>query len=140
VNIDLLPPRIASKIAVGVDADGCWRWNASITPKGYAQVRYEGRLQQAHRVVYSILVGPIPDGHELDHVRARGCTHRDCVNPDHLEPVTHRQNLLRGDTFVARQMAQTHCKRGHPFSTTSAEGNRRSCLACRRDRRRKAHG
>ena len=54
----------------------------------------------AHRYVYELFRGPIPDGHVLDHVKKKGCKHRDCVNPDHLEPVTQQENTLRGDAVL----------------------------------------
>lgn len=103
-------------------------------PNGYVWVS-RGRL--AHRVAYEQARGPIPEGLELDHL----CRNRACVNPDHLEPVTHRENLLRADTFAARHAAQTHCVNGHEFTPdntyirTRPEGGR-ECRACRKARNR----
>ncbi len=81
-----LPDRIASKI--DKSDSGCWLWTAGQNGAGYGQVHYEGPAKRAHRVVYTLLVGPIPEGAQLDHI----CFNRACVNPDHLRPVTHKQN------------------------------------------------
>lgn len=81
-----LPKRISDKFRIA--ADGCWMWTASFGTEGYGQVHYEKPAQRAHRVVYMLLVGTIPDGAQLDHT----CFNRACVNPDHLRPVTHKQN------------------------------------------------
>lgn len=76
-----------------IDASGdCWIWTGTIRDSGYGQVRANGRLQPAHRVVYEWLVSPIPEGLTIDHL----CRNRPCVNPDHLEPVTLSLNVQRG--------------------------------------------
>ena len=117
--------------------EGCWLWTAYRRPDGYGQFRVGSRMVKAHRFAYELLVGPIPDGRETDHL----CRVRHCVNPAHLEPVTHRENTLRGDTPAARNAAKTHCPQGHPL----AEGNlvpfdlrrgRRRCLTCHREQSR----
>lgn len=127
-SADALPDRLARKI--DVDASGCWLWRGAKDPCGYGQVWWETRPHKAHRVTYMLANGPIPSGLELDHL----CKVRHCVNPAHLEPVTHRENLLRGDTFQSRNAAKTHCKRGHEFSPENIyvlrDGGRR-CRACR---------
>ena len=68
---------------------GCWIWTAGVAGHGYGYVWHEGRMRRAHAVVYEHLVGPVPEGKELDH----RCRVRRCVNPDHLRPVTHRENI-----------------------------------------------
>lgn len=112
----------------------CLRWTGSHNPKGYGQVCHEGRVLDVHRAAHELWVGPIPDGLEVDHVAARGCRHRDCVEPAHLEAVTHAENLRRKAEI-------THCPRGHEFSeantrwATNDRGYRvRKCRACPRER------
>ena len=78
------------------DANDCWPWLGAKNPKGYGRIKADGgrRTLQAHRVAYELLVGPIPDGHHLDHL----CRNRGCVNPSHAEPVTPKENIGRGLT------------------------------------------
>lgn len=133
--MDRLPERITSKIEH--DDNGCWTWVGARNWDGYGMIRHEGATRLAHRIVYTLLVGPIADGLTIDHL----CRNRACVNPDHLESVTRRVNVLRGDTFQARHAAQTRCKRGHEFTPENTyiepSGSRR-CIACRRARVRAA--
>ena len=98
-----LPERFRTKIVLvwtraGYDIDGskCWFWTGWNSGNGYGKVSVEGKAMMAHRAVYEMLVGPIPDGLILDH----GCRHRACCNPAHLEPVTVLINTLRGDAIL----------------------------------------
>ena len=132
--------RVAAPIAeriwqrIEVDAAECWNWPIARGAR-YGQIwigsRKDGsrRLALAHVVSYEEFAGPVPDGRELDHL----CRNRACVNPDHLEPVTHRANLLRGNAPSAHQARQTHCKRGHEFTDANTYRNKgkRYCRACR---------
>ncbi len=126
---------------VVVNESGCWLWQGSLSKSGYASIWVAGKKQRAHRVLWELTNGPIADGLELDHVRERGCVHRHCINPAHLEPVTHHENLLRGSGFAATNAAKTHCIRGHPFDEPNTyyfdEGRQRHCRAC--DAIRAAH-
>lgn len=80
---------------IEIDLNGCWRWKASVDVKGYGRLRARGyRTKAAHRIVYSYLVGPIPDGKQLDHL----CRVPSCVNPSHLEPVSNTENVRRGNS------------------------------------------
>lgn len=119
---------------------GCWYWNGATANAGYGSFRFKGRNMGAHRAAYELFIGAIPKGLELDHL----CREPACVNPAHLEPVTHLVNMLRGDNPIANHARQTHCRNGHEFSPantmwSSAKGRR--CRTCntaynaRRDRR-----
>jgi hypothetical protein len=112
---------------------GCWVWKGNTCrTTGYGYFWLDGRSRPAHRVSYELFVGPIPEGLQIDHVRARGCRSRACVNPAHLEPVTIKENLLRGDTFNARNKAKTHCPHGHEYTydNTNLYKGRRRCRIC----------
>jgi hypothetical protein len=115
--------------------DGCWSWTAWRDKHGYGRVSVGSVRKLAHRVVYELCVGPIPGGLELDHL----CRNRACINPDHLEPVTHHENLMRGDGVSARNARKTHCPRGHALSGNNLyvdpKGDR-ECRTCRRILRR----
>lgn len=108
---------------------GCWLWLGALDPDGYGSLHVEDRKQRAHRVSFEIFRGGIPAGRQIDHL----CRVRCCVNPDHLEPVTCKENLLRGDTLNARNATKTHCKRGHIFdeANTIKVPHGRECRTCR---------
>lgn len=110
--------------------EGCWGWTGSVSPNGYAR----HGAAYAHRLAYELLVGPIPEGMDVDHVRERGCTERTCTNPDHLEVVTPAENRRRQPNVID-QMARTHCPKGHPYDeeNTRMRGNKRGCRQCDRD-------
>lgn len=128
------------------DPDGCWLWTAATTKQGYGNFYVSpGVWSLAHRFAYEALVGPIPAGKVLDHVKKRGCTSTLCVNPAHLEPVRQRVNVLRGDSFAARELAVTHCPQGHEYTPENtaiwkrgSRGTHRKCRECDRIRHRKA--
>lgn len=109
---------------------GCWQWTGYLMPNGYARISVNGERQYAHRVAYEAVLGPIPDGLVIDHL----CRNRGCVNPDHLEAVTQRTNVLRGVSFAAARARQVRCLRGHRFTkaNTYVAGNgTRKCRKCR---------
>lgn len=123
-------------LASSVEVADCWLWTRGIKSHGYGNAAFGGRFWNAHRLVWEQLVGPIPDGVQLDHL----CRVRHCVNPDHLEPVTPATNSQRGSTARKRW-----CKRGHDLWDShnlyiTREGRRR-CRACaayhERNRRRR---
>lgn len=107
----------------------CWPWRGTVIDSGYGQFRAAGRRCMAHRYAYELLVGPIPTGYEIDHVRARGCTRTDCVNPAHLEAVTPRENKLRSDNVSGVNARKAECPKGHPYSR-STDG-KRFCPTCK---------
>ncbi len=118
-------------------SDGCWTWQAAKVGSGYGRVHWGGWVQQAHRVAYELLVGPIPDGLHLDHL----CRNPGCVNPAHLEPVTPGENVLRGVGVSAVHANATHCHKGHLFdeANTYIDPNGwRRCRACHREQVREA--
>lgn len=133
---DLAPHFIArfwSKVSPEPNT-GCHLWAAGAAGTGYGHF-YDGELNRpAHRIAWRILRGSIPTGLEPDHL----CRNRLCVNVDHLELVTRRENVRRGLAPTAVNMAKTHCIRGHYLDGFRATG-RRYCRVCGRDaQRRKA--
>ena len=97
------------------DENGCWLFTAT-RRKGYGQFQYDGRLQGAHRAAYQLLVGPIPDGLVLDHL----CRNPSCVNPAHLEPVTQRENSLRGQQPNVLIRHRGVCSKGHEMTEANS--------------------
>jgi len=118
------------------DEGACWIWTGGKDRDGYGRFRLPSGWQLAHRWIYQQQNGAIPDGLVIDHVRARGCTSRACVNPAHLEVVTVQQNTLRGDASPAINAAKIECVRGHPFTpeNTRLRDGRRICRRCERER------
>jgi hypothetical protein len=127
--------RFWSKVAVPQGGDGCWMWTASRCREGYGRFNADDAdlpSTLAHRIAYTWLVGPIPEGLTLDHL----CRNTSCVNPDHLEPVTAAENSRRAGNW---NRGKTHCTHGHEFTTTNtymAPDGRRACRECRRRSRR----
>lgn len=120
---------------------GCWVWGGSKS-KGYGSFYIRGHKNlRVHRIAYTLLKGPIPVGLTIDHL----CRNRACCNPDHLEPVTNRENVLRGVGVTAVHARQTHCVNGHPFTPENTRphwrggrrGHGRSCAQCERDSQKK---
>lgn len=103
---------------------GCHLWIAFVNEDGYGAFRF-GSMQRAHRVAYESEFGSIPDGLEIDHL----CRVRSCVNPEHLEAVTHTENVARGSGNPSKN--NTHCINGHEFSTSNTYTNSgRQCKTC----------
>lgn len=130
--------RFAEKIAL--TDSGCIEWIACTNGVGYGvlSINRTGGKILAHRWSYQHHNGPIPDGLSIDHL----CRNRGCVNPDHLEAVTHRENVLRGMAPTATNAAKTHCVNGHPFAGENlriSPGGKRECRKCHRDRARKSY-
>lgn len=118
--------------------DDCWLWTGTQNQKGYGRASVQGRAVQAHRWAYEFCVGPIPDGLTIDHL----CRVRNCVNPDHLEPVTNRVNLSRGFSPSAICARKTHCPQGHPYSGDNLyvkPNGWRECRICATANKRRAY-
>lgn len=143
--------RNASPPAHAPQLGPCWIWNGATAGSrggygsfGVGSVRDGSRrMAYAHRLTYEAFVGQVPEGRELDHV----CRNRRCVNPRHLEPITHSENILRGAgpaVTKARHAARTGCVNGHAFDAENTryvrrpDGSVRSrqCRACARERNR----
>lgn len=113
-----------------VDDAPCWTWTGCIKGNGYGYFRE----QLAHCLVFAELRGEIPAGLELDHL----CRNHSCVNPAHLEPVTHEENCRRGltgEVARARMLGKTHCVRNHEFTpeNTKQTPRQRKCRQCIRE-------
>lgn len=126
--IDTLPEYYKDRIQIDPESR-CWVWQSSRTAAGYGRRVGQHTTWYTHRLVYELLVGPIPEGLELDHL----CMNKPCCNPLHLEPVTHRENILRarlvkGNWNLKRtwnRVRPSHCQRGHEL--TGGKG----CRVCR---------
>lgn len=128
--------RLLSKAVI--DPGGCWVFTGAIANNGYGRIGIGPTVKQAHRVAYELLVGPVPEGLDLDHL----CRVRACINPTHLEPVTRLENVRRGTRWTVLPQA---CKRGHPFTADNVMNNHgnRQCKTChnaRSEQRRRAAG
>jgi hypothetical protein len=122
------------------DLGPCWVWTSYVMKgnrHGYGRTRdFLGKNKYVHIIVYEEMIGSVPNGKQLDHL----CRNRPCCNPTHVEPVTCRENLARGDSWKF-QASKTHCPKGHPYdekntyvrkaSGTRATGGR-GCLICLR--------
>jgi hypothetical protein len=110
---------------------GCWFWTGNTDKNGYGRISIGAKARRAHRVAYEALVGPVPPGRQLDHL----CRVPSCINPDHLEPVSPRENVMRGLTPAAANASKTHCPKGHPYdeeNTYRRSDGSRGCRECNR--------
>jgi hypothetical protein len=116
-------PKFWAKVS---KTDTCWNWIGGKDRDGYGQFCPSGStIQRAHRYSYKTLVGPIADGMTIDHL----CKNRACVNPDHMEVVTLKENILRGFSPAAQHARATHCKNGHELPVPNSRG-KRTCKIC----------
>lgn len=131
---------------IQVDDNGCWVWQRMVTPSGYGRVYYRRATYAAHRFMYTIFKGPIPDNLVLDHL----CRNRACCNPDHLEPVTISENVKRGNAPNYVTHRERVCRRGHAVTGDNALRTSDGFTKCREcdnanqrrryERKRKAAG
>lgn len=125
--------RFAAKVLV--NPYGCWNWVGCANSEGYGDFWIYGANIRAHRTSWRLFKGEIPSGLTIDHL----CRNRKCVNPAHLEPVTKRENVLRGEGLCAVNAKKTHCPKGHIYSgpNLAVYGRNRKCrrCICERDKR-----
>ncbi len=116
--------------------DGCVEFTGAQS-KGYGMIRAAGTMKWAHRAMYELMIGPIPDGMTIDHL----CRNTLCVNPGHLEVVTSAVNTMRGTGAGPTNAAKTHCNHGHEFTpeNTYVWKSKRYCRACGRRRARERY-
>ena len=121
--------------------DACWLWTDWLNHDGYGQFWLNGKFFKPHRVMLLLKRGVSLDSYgslTVDHL----CRIRHCVNPDHLEIVTMRENLLRGDTFQAHNSMKTHCHKGHLLQGTNLylkSNGQRNCRKCLAEASRRQH-
>jgi len=116
-----------------IRTEACWIWTAADSGDGYGIFTINSKNRRAHRLAYELTVGPIPEGMSLDHL----CRVRNCINPEHLEPVTVAENNRRAAAY------KTACTRGHEYTPENTRYNSAGARACRecdrwRCRRRRA--
>lgn len=125
-----LPERFWTKVSQ--DPSGCWLWTATLNPDGYGRIRLRRDWAPlAHRALWETCVGPLEKPLELDHT----CRVRHCVNPAHLDAVSHTENVRRGNGG-SNWAAKTHCPQGHPYDEQNTRLYRgsRTCRTCATDR------
>lgn len=120
-------PTLADRFWSKVDRSGdCWLWIGA-SSNGYGVFSVGRKNFRAHRWAYESELGPVPDGLELDHL----CRTTLCVNPAHLEAVTHWENMRRSITPAAANITKTTCPLGHPYDIITSQGHR-GCRTCKR--------
>ena len=128
-----LPDSFRARVAINQNS-GCWEW---VNPRsdGYGRFYLNRKQVLAHRFAYQALVGEVETGLDLDHL----CRNRKCCNPEHLEPVTRRENCRRSPIMGKWKLATTHCPEGHEYNsdnTYTDKRGKRNCRACGRQAQR----
>lgn len=114
--------------------NNCWLWLGCTTSTRYGRFNYNGKIINAHRFSYELFKESIPNGLHIDHL----CRNPQCVNPEHLEAVTNKENILRGISIVAQNARKTHCKKGHELTDDNLlpfplKRGARICKQCNHD-------
>lgn len=127
----------ASDLLARTNSDGdCLRWSGAHISTGYGHVRFDGKTRSVHRVMYELTHGEISEAMDIDHT----CFVRDCINPDHLEAVSHHENLRRSATAgrnILSRIDPDFCPQGHqrgPGNIRWEKGINQGCLTCHRER------
>ncbi|PXH62351.1 HNH endonuclease signature motif containing protein [Klebsiella variicola] len=110
-----LPASTESRLLSKVEKDletGCWIFTGSRLPSGYGILWNGARPTGAHRISFQLYKGEIPAGKEIDHI----CNNRSCVNPAHLQAISHKENIHKSSTLMGVNARKSHCKRGHPLN------------------------
>ena len=117
------------------EATGCWNWTGALARGGYGAFEGDRGTTKSHRWAYAHYIGPIPDGLVIDHL----CRNRKCCNPQHLEAVTQKENVKRGNSGKYQRNRKTHCKRGHELTVenTYTQQSGRTCRTCLKAREKK---
>jgi hypothetical protein len=112
----------------------CWVWKNAKDKDGYGIFWDQTKIIKAHRFSYQLFKDKIPQGLQINHL----CKNTSCVNPNHLEVVSCRENLMKGDTIAKQNAEKTHCKRGHEFNNKNTRffKNERYCLPCHQELQR----
>lgn len=144
------PEQWFAESRAGRGPDECWPWAGNISPThGYGRVRIDGRLWHAHQWAHRTFIGPVPDGHHVDHEchnrsdcpGGPRCGHRPCVNPAHLVARTPHGNWARGRSPSRLNADKDRCGAcGRPYDTTGKGPNGttyRRCSACVRESNRR---
>lgn len=130
------PNTIAGIVAaLTTEENGCRFWPGAKQKRGYGTVGYQGKRWLVHKLLYEHFIGLVPEGMELDHL----CRNPPCAELTHLEPVTHRENMLRGVSFGAVNARKTACPFGHPYAGDNlhrGSDGYRECRTCHRDKER----
>ena len=130
-----LERRFWEKVSVA-GTDNCWEWQAYVNHQGYGKFRVNGKTVFAHRFMLEVVCGrDIAPSLESDHL----CRNRKCVNPSHIELVTHRENTLRGIGPTARNAARERCRRGHLLEMARVGSRQRFCRPCKNERERRLY-
>ena len=123
------PPEIIWSRYEENPASGCWEYNMSRDRYGYGQISINGWRTRAHRIAFELAYGPLPEGMTINHK----CAVRHCINPDHLEVMTPRENSLDA---VARRPRPIECKYGHRDYGMSPSGYR-WCHTCDNEKKKR---
>ena|SRR5215469_14381135 len=117
--------RLLSKIRID-PSSGCWIWQGALS-RGYGVIKIDGKMLKTHRVMFRHGYGPIRKGFHLDHL----CRVKACANPEHLEEVSPRENMMRGESIQALNARKTECDHGHKFSDENTYIDKRGNRACK---------